>query len=134
MAFPDANGLLIGYLSPLLAPVKVASRVPDPRPVRLVQVRRVGGAATAPVRDTARVDFFVWDIDDRAAMQLALTVRGHLWALSGTQLLGVPCYRVQEFLGPRLDDDPVTNVPRVWMTYSFDLRADDAIQPAPTFR
>lgn len=131
MAFPDVNALLIAYLDPLVTPVDVVSRVPDPRPARLVQVRRVGGAALAPVRDTARLDVWCWDTSDARAMQLALAVRGHIWKLSGTALLGPVCYRVQEFLAPRLDDDPVTNSPRVWATYSLDVRANDAIQPAP---
>ncbi|MFE6379230.1 hypothetical protein [Streptomyces roseolus] len=134
MAFPDALGLLIAYLTPLHAPVPVLSRVPDPRPTPLLQVRRVGGAATVPVRDTARFDLWVWHTNDHAAMQLALAVRASVWALSGTTLLGPPCYRVQEFLAPRLDDDPITNTPRVWMTHSLDLRANDAIHPAPNFR
>lgn len=132
MAFPDANALLIAYLTPIAAPVPVVSRVPDPRPSRLVQVRRVGGAAQVPVRDSARLDVVCWDPDDAVAMALALTIRTAVWKLSGTSLLGgVPCYRVQEFLAPRLDDDPVTNSPRAWATYALDLRANDVIQPAP---
>jgi hypothetical protein len=131
MAFPDANGLLIAYLTPLTAPVPVVSRVPDPRPAPLVQVRRVGGAALLPVRDSARLDVKCWDPDDQAAMALALLVRAHVWALSGTALLGPVCYRVQEFLAPRLDDDPVTNSPVAWATYSLDIRADDVVHPAP---
>lgn len=131
MAFPDANGLLIAYLTPLTAPVAVVSRIPDPRPAQLIQVRRVGGSALAPVRDSARLDVKCWDPDDRTAMALALLVRAHVWALSGTALLGPACYRVQEFLAPRLDDDPVTNSPVAWATYSLDIRADDVIHPAP---
>lgn len=131
MAWPDANALLIAYLTPLADPVDVVSRVPDPRPARLVQVRRSGGAALPPVRDTARMDVWCWDPNDQSAMQLALAVRTAVWKLSGTALLGPMCYRVQEFLAPRLDDDPVTNSPRVWATYSLDIRANDAIQPAP---
>lgn len=131
MAFPDANGLLIAYLTPLRAPVPVVSRVPDPRPSQLIQVRRVGGGALWPVRDSARLDIWAWAPDDKTAMDLALAVRADIWKLAGTQLLGVPCYRVQEFLAPRLDDDPVTNSPRAWATYSLDVRASDVISPAP---
>ncbi|MGW0933660.1 hypothetical protein [Streptomyces sp. NPDC002666] len=130
MAFPDANALLIGHLTPLRAPVPVVSRVPDPRPARLVQVRRVGGSAIWPVRDGARLDFWCWAPTDAEAMTLALAVRADVWALAGTVVGGVQCYRVQEFLAPRLDDDPVTNSPRVWATYQLDLRADDVISPA----
>lgn len=131
MAFPDANALLIAYLATVAAPVPVVSRVPDPRPSRLIQVRRVGGAALVPVRDSARLDVICWDPNDAAAMALATAVRTAVWALSGTSLLGPMCYRVQEFLAPRLDDDPVTNSPRAWATYALDIRANDAVQPAP---
>lgn len=133
MAWPDATRLLVDYLTPLLTPVRVAARVPQesaPRPP-LVQLRRVGGAALEPVRDRARLDMWCWHTTDPDAMALALTVRGHIWRLSGTTLLGgVPCYRVAEFLGPQHADDPQSLTPRVWATYELDLRADDAIQPS----
>ncbi|WP_049566880.1 hypothetical protein [Streptomyces sp. SBT349] len=130
--FPDVTGALIAYLTPLVAPVRVVSRVPDPRPPLLVQVRRVGGAATPPVRDAARMDVWCWGPTDSTAMTLALQARAAVWALSGTQLLGgLTCYEVSEFLGPRLDDDPITNSPRAWATYSLLVRADSAINPAP---
>lgn len=129
MSFPDVTGAVIGYLGPLRAPVPVVSRVPDPRPPRLVQVRLVGGGAAPPVRDAARIDIKCWDPDDEDAMALALAVRADIWALAGTSGLGFPCYRVTEFLVPRLDDDPVTGSPVVWATYSLLARATSAIQP-----
>ncbi|MDH2392314.1 hypothetical protein QCN29_26765 [Streptomyces sp. HNM0663] len=131
MSFPDANALLIAYITPLHAPVAVVSRVPDPRPQQLIQVRRVGGSAAPPVRDSARLDIWTWAPTDADAMALALTVRSEVWKLAGTTLLGPVCYRVQEFLAPRLADDPVTNSPRAWATYQLDLRAEDVISPAP---
>lgn len=130
MAWPDAVDLVIDYLAPLAAPVAVGSRVPKPRPSRLIQVRRVGGTALAPIRDQPRLDIFCWDETDPAAMALALTVREHMWALAGTALLGPMTYRVEETLGPRQDDDDMTGTPRVWATYSLSIRADDAIHLA----
>lgn len=129
--FPNVNEALIAYLTPLHNPVKVVARVPDPRPVRLLQVRRVGGVATVPVRDAARIDVKAWDATDAGAMELALAARTNIWKLAGTSLLGFACYRVEEFLGPRLDDDPVTNSPVAWATYSLLVRANDAVVPAP---
>lgn len=130
MAFPDAVALTIGYLAPLLAPVGVSSRVPHQRPARFVQVRRIGGQ-TRLVRDVARLDVFAWGEDDPDAMTLALDVRVRLWALAGTNLLGVPCYAVGEFLSPRQDDDDRAGAARVWATYELTLRADDVIHRAP---
>lgn len=134
MAFPDVVAALKDYLVPIVAPAAVTSRVPPdstPRPA-LVQVRRVGGTAVIPVRDQARIDVFCWHTSDPEAMTLALTVRAAIWALSGTTLLGPVVYDVSEFLGPRHDDDPTTGIPRVWATYQITVRADQAIQPAPT--
>lgn len=127
MAWPDAVQLVIAYLEPQLAPVPVASRVPESRPTRFAQVRRVGGTPLVPVRDQARLDVFCWDDDEPGAMALALEVRELIWALAGTDLLGPMVYRVEETLGPRQDDDEMTGTPRVWATYSLAIRADEAI-------
>ncbi|MEU2180113.1 hypothetical protein [Streptomyces thermolilacinus] len=129
--FGDVAPALIAYLADRIEGVRVVSRVPDPRPPRLLQVRRVGGAAVPPVRETVRLDIQAWDTSDPAAMQLALAARTHVWALAGTSLLGAACYRVEELLAPRLDDDPVTNSPVAWATYSLLMRADDAVPPTP---
>lgn len=132
MSFPDPTALLRAYLAPLLDPVQVVSRVPDPRPAELVQLRRSGGNAIEPVRDSARMDVFTWAPTDKDAADLAAAVRTAVWALAGTALLGgVMCYRVQELMAPRADEDATTNTPRTWATYTLDLRANAAINPAP---
>jgi hypothetical protein len=133
MSFPDATALLIAYLDPLLpSGVAVHSSVPNPRPEHFVQVRRVGGVPRNVVRDKARMDFFAWHHADEAqAMSTLLTVRGYIWALAGNKQLGVTCYRVQEFLGPRQLNDPETGTPRAWMTAELDLRADQIIHYTP---
>lgn len=127
MAYPDVIALLRTYLLPIVTPVAVVSRVPDPRPVRLVQIRRVGGTQLRPVRDQSRVDVLAWDDDDPGAWVLAELVRRSVHALARTTLLGPTVYRVQETLGPRQIDDPLTGSPRVMATYLIDVRADDAI-------
>ncbi len=131
MTWPDAVGLVVAYLDQALTPTPVSSRVPKPRPDEFVQVRRVGGSATPPVRDQPRLDVFTWAPTDPEAMALAHAVREALWALAGNDLLGVTVYDITEFLGPRQDDDDVTGTPRVWATYSLTIRADTAIVPAP---
>lgn len=127
MAYPDVIALLHAYLSPIVAPTAVASRVPLPRPVSLLQIRRVGGGQLRPVRDQPRVDVFAWAPTDPDAWTLAELVRRSVHALAGTVLLGPTVYRVDETLGPRSLDDPETGTPRVWATYSIAVRANDAI-------
>lgn len=127
MSFPDVIDLLRDHLLTLSGPDDIATRVPDPRPTRWWQIRRVGGTADT-VRDRARVDVFTWHQTDEDAMADALVVRAGIWALSGTTLLGgVQCYRIEETLGPRQFDDPITGLPRVLATYVLHVRADAAI-------
>lgn len=128
MAYPDIVGLLRTYLLPIVAPLQIASRVPDPRPDDWVQLRRIGGPQQRPVRDRPNVDVFAWALTDPAAEQLGDLLRRSIHALAGTTLLGPMVYRVDEVLGPRSLDDELTGRPRVWATYSIDVRADNAIQ------
>lgn len=127
MAYPDVVALLRTYLLPIVIPTQVVSRVPDPRPDELVQIRRVGGTELRPVRDRPRVDVLAWAATEQEAWELADVLRVAIHALAGTVLLGPPVYRVDESLGPRMDDDPLARRPRVWATYTLDIRANDAI-------
>jgi len=128
VAFPDAVGLVIAYLDSLHS-VPVKSRIPNPRPAELIQVRQVGGAWMPPVRDSARLDVLYWAATEPAAFAGGELVRRQLHALQGTTLLGgVVCYRVDEFMSPRQYDDPlVPNNFARWATYSLLLRANDAV-------
>lgn len=129
MAYPDVVSLLRTYLlaAPVSLGVPVASRVPEPRPVQWLQLRRVGGTQQRPVRDRPRVDAIVWDDDEPGAWQLADTVRRAIHALAGTTTLGPMVYRVDEFLGPTFTDDGLSGAVRCMATYAISVRADDAI-------
>ena len=132
MAFADVTALAITYLTPLVSPVTVATRVPDPRPVEFVQVRRVGGGPVVPFRETVRLDVFCWAETEQRAQELASTVRAAMWALAGNDQLGAMTYQVGEFLAPRLDDDDQTGTPRAWATYDLTVRANDITHYSPT--
>lgn len=119
--YPDAERLVIAYLSPI-AGVLVATRVPRPRPNRWVQVRRSGGTITKFVQDQPRIDLFAWGADEADSHDLCMTVRAAIHALAGTVMLGVACYRVEEFLGPNRADDLETGAARMWMTVQLNLR------------
>lgn len=129
MAWPDVVALLAAYLdSQMPSDVVVASRVPNPRPAKLLQVRRVGGTKAPPVRDRPRIDLVAWAASEVDAMQIGLQARSLVNALIGTSTLGVIVYRVEETLGPRQLDDPETGTPRVLSTQSLLIRADEAIR------
>ena len=129
MAYPDVLDLVRDYLATAYSPTPVVTRVPDPRPTVFVKLRHAGGTDLRPVRVRERLDLFVWSTSEPAAQTLALQVRASLHALAGTATLtgGVMCYRVDEFLAPRPLDDLTAGAFRSWATYSFDIRADDAI-------
>lgn len=126
MAYPNALALMKAYLDPLVTP-PVSSRVPDPRPASFVTMRLVATNQVRPVRVQPRIDFYAWAANDTDAWTLGELVYRSVHALAGTSLLGVECYRVDEFLGPRQADDRETGTPRIWMTLAPVIRANDAI-------
>lgn len=117
---PDVELLLTVYLTALLD-VPVATRVPRQRPETWLQIRRIGGVLELP-RDRPRVDLIAWGRDDASAHDLCKAARQAVHALAGTTLLGVTCYRVEEFLGPSRRDDIDSGTPRMWMTVQLSLR------------
>ena len=132
MAFPDLVDDLITHLHPVDGTVPVHSDVPDPRPVEFVQIRRIGGLAELPVRDTVRLDVWTWASSNRRAMALLALVRGEIWRLRGSNTLGYPIYDVTEFMGPTQRSDPDTGAPRGWFRPEVTVRADDVTYFAPT--
>jgi hypothetical protein len=128
VAYPDAVALVVAYLGPLHTGKTVASRVPSPRPDEWIEVRQVGGAWDPPVREQVRLDVFYWALTEPAAQTGAEAVRREIHSLASTSTLGVQCYRVDELMGPRQWDDPLTpNTFARWATYTLTLRADDAV-------
>lgn len=126
MAFADPLALLRTYLDAQLDE-PVTTRVPDPRPKKWLQLRRVGGGKLPPVRERARIDLKARGETEPEAMALLLRARTLANALARTSTLGVEVYRVEETLGPRQDDDPLTGEPMAWMTVSLLIRANDAV-------
>lgn len=118
--YPDVEKLLKTYLEPI-AGVPVHTRVPRTRPALWLQVRRIGGPDDI-VRDRPRVDLIAWGGNDGAVHDLCMTARSAVHALQGTTLLGVACYRVEEFLGPTRRDDLESGAARMWMTVQLSLR------------
>ena len=98
VTFPDAEAAAIGYLRPLIDPVQIGRRTPNPRPPTFVQVLRRGGVAEG-ILDHPRLDVFTWGPSDVDAKDLAFAIRGHLANMRGRHN-GVRVTRVAEFAGP----------------------------------
>ncbi len=73
----------------------------------------------------------VWAQDEPRANLVGSNIRGAVWALAGTALLGPAVYTVAEFMAPRMTDDPETGTPLSWATYELAVRADQLIYRAP---
>lgn len=131
MSTPDIMALLVDYLNGVTSTdTRVATRVPSPRPGKLVQLRLVSWPKLPPVRRTARVDVFTWGTDkddETGAMALGIEVMGHVNALIRTTLLGVEVYRVEETLALRQSDDLATGIPRGWATYAITHRDESVV-------
>lgn len=130
MSFADPIALLVAYLGPALAPVPVASRVADERPLEWLQVRRVGGPALPPVREAVRFDVFAWAETEERATIIGHQARSAVWALAGTDRLGVTVYTVGEFMGPTMTQDEETRSPQLWITFEVLIRAVDVMHIA----
>jgi hypothetical protein len=128
--FADVVAILVAYLDPLLS-APVATRVPIPRPVEFIQVRRVGGPALPPARELVRVDVFAWAETEVRAAQLGRAARQAVWALAGTTVDGMTVYQAGEFMGPTMVDDDETGVAQSWTTYELIVRAEPAMYAAP---
>lgn len=117
MKFPDAELLLIDFLKPFVAPVRVVSKVPGTRPDSFVRVWRTGGAAVNRVLDQPLLTVQAWGTD---AWELAGKCRDaiHHHGSEITLLRGL-----EEVTGPYFDPDPASNVDRVTFTIQAQIRA-----------
>lgn len=113
--------LIAGLQTELGDTVKVAGRVPRPRPAKpLVVLRRAGGTETGVV-DHPRIDAQVWHDDEPAAAALAARVR--------TWLLGTPgridrVRAASTFTGLIPIPDPESQQERVLLTVELAVRGE----------
>lgn len=117
IAFPSAEAVCVAYLKAELAArgetATVATKVPVPRPARLVKVRRLGGVQYDTVTDAPMVAFDCWAADEIAAEALAGLVRALVSAIPDREVPGgFVCCDVEEGGGPVNQPDPDTNYPR----------------------
>lgn len=126
--FPDAVAVVVDYLTTELAArgddATVTSKVPDPRPDRLVRVSRTGGPRTSLVSDGAQISVECWDLLEEDAQDLAQTCRALLLVMRGTVQSGVAVYRVSELGGPALLPDPLSNAPRYVFSQQVQMRGE----------
>lgn len=124
---PDAIGTTVAAIKAALPTFSVGTKVPNPRPDRLVTVRRTGGPRATRVSDLPQITVEVWAPTDIAAHDACQLARAAVTGLAdGTNRDGVIVYRVDEFAGPADLPDPLTPYPRWTFTVSMHVRAAPA--------
>ena len=105
----DVEGQAVALLKAALPGVYVATRVPNPRPVQHVRVRRTGGTGINLVQERPQLLIECWAADSVAAFDLA----GDCYVVLDAEFCG-PGNRPSS---PTNNDDPNTSSPR----YQFTL-------------
>lgn len=120
MRFADAEALAVAFLKTVVAPVKVATKVPNPRPALFVRAYRTGGAAVNRVLEEAQITVDAEAPDTVAAFDLASKCR-EAFLNDYSQM---PLVRsANEVGGLYYSPDPATNIPRYRFTVGLMIRA-----------
>ena len=119
MKFPDAEAMVIAFLGPRIAPVKVHTKVPATRPASFVRAWRTGGPAVNRVLDQPLITVQAWAPDTETASELARVCREALL----NESTAMPLVRgVEEVTGPYYDPD-TTGADRYTFTVQMSVRA-----------
>lgn len=117
--FPDVEAMVRKYLADGLA-IRVATEVPNPRPVEFIRSWRTGGTALNRVVDRAQITNQIWAESTVRAAAVAGEARILMLAASGA----LPLVRsVTEIAGVYADPDPATGIPRYTFTHELTIRA-----------
>lgn len=126
VAFPDVVEVLVGWLRDELElyalGATVVARIPNPRPARMVFVRRIGGVRRDIVTDEPTLTVEAWAPTDADAYDLCQAARTIVHDARGRVLSGVRVARVTELAGPASLPDPDSDLPRYTVTVTVAVR------------
>lgn len=114
--FPDAEETVREYLLPLMPGVRIATRVPNPRPASWLRIMRTGGPRESRFVDRPQITLEGWGPDENTAGQLLEDARAWLNAAGGR------IFGVEEIGGPANLPDPTTAQIRYTMTLWVRIR------------
>lgn len=121
---PDAVAVVISLLRARLVArgidVPVGTRVPSPRPPRLVRMERIGGTQPSPVTDRPRLDVECWGADEGDAHDLMQVCRALLGAARGRH--GETTLYRPATGGPQWLPDKETGAARYAFTFDVTMR------------
>jgi len=123
VTFPDAAAIAISVVNAHPAvTVEAHGRVPNPRPIEFIRIRRFGGPKQNLVMDGAQLTIEGWGKTDEDAHDHVQAARAALYAASGEVVDDVTVGLVEELAGPAELPDPDSDSPRVTMTMVFPCR------------
>ncbi|EME14807.1 hypothetical protein [Rhodococcus triatomae] len=121
IVYPLVESVVISYLRPFVGTTKIATKVPDSRPDRLIRVTAAGGSGGTVVTSSRLVIVECWDKLAPDAADLAELSFAAL--IAGARDHNEPRIRdVRVVSAPQSFPDPLTNAPRYQFTLSVTLR------------
>lgn len=121
----NVEAFLASYLASKIPDIMVRTRVPDPRPERLIVVKRAGGRKLDSLRDRPGVHLFVYGGSEWQTSELAAEVADAMWALNrsdAAMLAGVD--RVdEETMRSEPDTQTKPDTPRWFLSYTLTTHA-----------
>lgn len=122
IAFPDAEALAVTYLKSKIAGVSVSTKIPEPRPAKLIKVTRLGGSKLRLNADSPLLAFECWGATSVEASELCRQARAYVDAMAGESVNGVWVFKVREVGGPAFFPDPDTTLPRYQFSVAIDMK------------
>lgn len=117
--FDPVEDAFVAYLKGLAPEVRVVTSVPANRPVKFIQLERVGGPVD-PLRDSPLMIFRCWDESRAKAAKFATDTLRQVMQVR--EFGGLPVYNKRVVGGPVFMPDPDTNIPRYQFTFQCDVR------------
>lgn len=81
VVFPDAEALCVTALNAFLTDARASTKVPNPRPAKLVRVTRIGGPRLNVGIEAPTILFEAWGPDEVSAQNLAARTRALIEAM-----------------------------------------------------
>lgn len=120
--FADVEALVVTWLKSKIAGVSVSTKIPDPRPTKLIKVTRLGGSKKRLNADSPMVVFECWGSTSVEASTLCQQARAYVNAMEGETINGTWIFKVREAGGPAFFPDPNTTLPRYQFSVTIDTK------------